>query len=66
MKQIYATLQIPDLSTIIEDVDRLVKSDVAQGISKGKSELDNIRTTLSETIGNNIGPVTNAIDNAGE
>lgn len=58
--------QIPDLTTIIDDVDNLLTNSTVNDIQRGKQAFDNIRTELNLTIVENIPTVTDALNEAGE
>lgn len=58
--------QIPDLTSIIDDVDSLIKNDTIRNIQQGKDAFENIRKELNATIARNIPTVTDALNDAGE
>ncbi|XP_037044622.1 prominin-like protein isoform X5 [Bradysia coprophila] len=57
--------QIPDLTSMIDNVNEVLTEDTVASIIKGKQAFDNIRSELNTTISNNIPTVTDALSDAG-
>lgn len=56
---------MPDLSSLIGNVDDLIPDDQIQSIADKQYELDRIRENINKTIYDNIPDVTNSIRRAG-